>query len=67
MTAQLPLRDPDTGALNFTVTAEVHVTGQTMPLVFNCRDWSSAAKFLTSAEFRKVAERIEFVTFTPNT
>lgn len=57
-----PLRDPETGALNFAVSIDVHLLDQLMPVVVDCRNWKAARAYLASAEFRRLGNRVDFVT-----
>lgn len=60
----IPLRDPETGALNFKVSIDVHLAGRALPLVIDCRDWTAALAWLRSAEFKRMRDGVDFVTIT---
>lgn len=62
--AHVPLRDPETGALNFKVHVDVHHPDHLLPLSVDCRDWQAALTWLRSAEFKRMRDQVEFVTIT---
>lgn len=45
----------------FVLSIDVNITGQPLPLTVSARNWESVRAYLDSAEFRAVAERVEFV------
>lgn len=61
-TTRVPVRDPQTGELNFKVQIVVHLAGRALPLWVDARDWKAAAAYLRGAEFRRIADRVESVT-----
>lgn len=54
-------RDPATGDLIYKLSINVDVTGR-LPLFIDCADWKAAARYLTSAEFRHIAAKVNLVT-----
>lgn len=55
-------RDPVTGELLNKISIDVHLGDETQ--MYAARDWKAARTFLASAEFRKIADRVDFVTLT---
>lgn len=53
---------PDTTI--WAISIDVTVSGERFPLVYTAKDWAAARKWFAGPEFRKIADRVEFVTFT---
>ncbi len=46
------------------IAVDIDLVGERLPLVVSCLDWAAAWKYLASAEFKKIADRVERVTIT---
>lgn len=56
-------RDPVTGELLNKISIDVHLADQSS-LMYTARDWKAARTYLASAEFRSIADQVDFVTLT---
>ena len=61
MTALTPDRVPHS---EWPLSIDIDLVGERFPLVVSCLDWAAARKWLGSADFKKIADRVERVTIT---
>lgn len=57
-------RDPETGELISKISITINHAATMLPSFVWCRDWAAARKFLASAEFKRIADDVSFVTLT---
>jgi hypothetical protein len=58
----MPTRDPETGDLTHNLSADIHLRDQLMPGRVEARDWPTLCRWLRSAEFKAIADRVDFIT-----
>lgn len=46
------------------ISVDIDVSDEQYPLILSCSSWAAARKYLGSAEFKKMADRVERVTIT---